>query len=197
MTRRPVVQLAAAAGVTGDLRDQAAVVVVENRQRNLPEEGKGMDVTIRPRLRRRRRVGPDETDIALWQVHHKEMGFVLDAPDDRHRLAKIRHRVTRRVGKRHEHLVVALFAFPDIIPHDGVAAGEAMLVPQPVKYTLRRMALLGQHLLVVLEPPFDDRDEAFQFRPSNRLLAPVTRRSRKLQHLAHALARNVEIASRS
>ena len=65
----------------------------------------------------------------MRQVHHKEMGLLLHASDDHHRLAKIRLRMARRVGKRHEHLPVALFTLPDVILHDGVAAGEAMLIP--------------------------------------------------------------------
>ena len=68
-----------ACAVRQDLRHQAAVVVVENRQRNAPKEPEGMDMSIRPRLRRRRRVGPDETGVAVRQVHHKEMGLLLDA----------------------------------------------------------------------------------------------------------------------
>ena len=52
------------------------------------------------------------------------------APDDRHRPAKIRLRMTWWVGERYEHLAFALFPLPDAVLHDGVAAGEAWFVPQ-------------------------------------------------------------------
>jgi hypothetical protein len=51
-------------------------------------------------------VGPDETGVAMRQVDDEEAGLLLNAPDDRHRLAKISLRVTRRVGSlvlRHDH----------------------------------------------------------------------------------------------
>lgn len=43
-----------ARSVEQDLRDQAAVVVVELKQRHPAEEGKGVDVAIDPRLDHRR-----------------------------------------------------------------------------------------------------------------------------------------------
>jgi hypothetical protein len=121
------------------------------------------------------------------------MDLLLHAPDDRHRLAKIRLRVTRRMGKRHENLTFAPFPLPDIGLHDRVAAGEAMLIPQPVKYPLRLMMLLGQHLLVALKPGVNDRDERIQLRPLDRCRAPVARRNRKCQRLVGGVARDVEM----
>ena len=65
--------------VRQDLRDQAAVIVIEHRQWHPAKEGKGMDMAVHPRLRLRRRISPDEAGVAVRQVHDEEMGLLPDA----------------------------------------------------------------------------------------------------------------------
>ena len=80
-----------------DLRDQAAVVVVEHRQRRPAEEGEGVNVAIDPRLRRRRRIGPDKAGIAVRQVHDEEVRLPLDPADDHDGFAEVGLRMSGRM----------------------------------------------------------------------------------------------------
>ena len=74
------------------------------------------------------------------------MRLLLDAADDDHRLAEIGLGMTRRMRQRHEHLPAAPFALAHVILDDRVAAGEPVLVPQPLEHPLGRVALLAPHL---------------------------------------------------
>ena len=123
--RRPL-----ACPVRQDARHQAAVVVVEHRQRHAAEEREGMDMAVGPRLGRRRRVGPDVTGVAVRQVEGEEVRLLLD-PADHHRafLAEVRLGVAGRMMQRHEHLAAAPLMLAQIRLHDRVAAGEPVLIP--------------------------------------------------------------------
>jgi hypothetical protein len=132
------------AGPVGqDARHQAAVVVVEHRPRHATEEREGVDVAVDPGLGGRRRIGADEAGVALRQVEGEEMRRLLDAADEHCRFAEIGLRVAGRVVQRHEHLAAATPMLADVVLHDGVAAGEPMLVSQPLEHPLGRVALLG------------------------------------------------------
>src|SRR5690606_33269868 len=117
-----------------DLRDQAAVVVVKHRLRHPAEEGEGMDMPVHPRFRRRRRIGPHETGIAVRQVHDEEMRLLLNTGDADDGLAKTRLRISRRMGQWHEHLLAPPLSLAHVILDDRVAAGETMLGPKPFAY---------------------------------------------------------------
>ena len=80
-----------------DARHQALVVVVENRSGNTAEKDKGSVVPVQPGLRRRRRVGRNEAGIAVGKGHDEKMRPILDAGDDRIRLAKVRLSMARRM----------------------------------------------------------------------------------------------------
>jgi hypothetical protein len=182
--------------VRQDLRHQAAVVVVEHRQRHPAEEGEGVDVAIHPGLRRRRRIGPHEAGIAVRQVHDKEMRLLLDTADDDHRLAEIGLGMTRWMRQRHEHLAPAPLALAHVILHDRVAAGEAMLGLEPLEHPLRRVPLLAVDLAIPLQPAVDDPGKGIQLRPLHRCGPPVARRNRERHHLPDAVARDVEMPRR-
>ncbi len=98
--RRPL-----ARAVSQDLGHQAAVVVVDDRLRHGPEEGKRMDVPIYPGLRHSRRIGPYIAAVAMRQIQHEEVGLPLHAIDHHHRLAEIGLPMAGRVRQRHEHLL--------------------------------------------------------------------------------------------
>ena len=132
-----------ARAVAQDARHQAAVVVVEHRLRHAAEEREGMDVTVHPGLGGGRRIGPDEAGVAVRQVEGEEMRRLLDPADEHARFAEIGLSVPRRMVQRHEHLPAAPAMLPDVVLHDGVAAGERMLVPEPLEHPLGGVALLG------------------------------------------------------
>ena len=83
--------------VRQDARHQTLVVVVENRLGNAAEKDKGSVVPVQPGLRRRRRVGRNEAGIAVGKCHDEKMRPILDAGDDRIRLAKVRLSMARRM----------------------------------------------------------------------------------------------------
>ena len=103
-----------------------------------------MDLAVGPRLRRRRRIRADVTRIAVRQVEGEEMRFLLDPADDDHHLAEVRLRVPGRMVKRHEHLAAAPLMLAQVCLHDGVAAGEPVLVTKPVEDPLGRVPLLAR-----------------------------------------------------
>ena len=64
---------------------------------NAAEKNKGSVVPVQPGLRRRRRVGRNEAGIAVGKCHDDKMRPILDAGDDRIRLAKVRLSMARRM----------------------------------------------------------------------------------------------------
>ena len=70
-----------------------------------------------------------------------------------------------RMVQRHEHLPAAPPMLADVVLHDGVAAGEPVLVPQPLEHPLRGVALLGALAEIVPQPLVDDLGEPVQLRP--------------------------------
>ena len=152
-----------------------------------------MDVAIDPGLRRRRRIGPDVTGIAVRQIHDEEMRLLLDTADDDHGLAEVSLRMSRRMRQRHEHLAAPPIALPHVILHDRVAAGEPVFIAKPLEHPLRRVALFAVDLAITLQPTVDDPGEGIQLRPLDRCRPPITGRDRERHHLADAVARDVEM----
>ncbi|BAQ71558.1 hypothetical protein NHU_04445 (plasmid) [Rhodovulum sulfidophilum] len=70
-----------------------------------------------------------------------------------------------RMGQRNEYLAAAPFTLPHVILHDRVAAGEAVLIAEPLKYLLRRVPLLAMDLSITLQPAVDKPGERIQLRP--------------------------------
>ena len=60
------------------------------------------------------------------------------------------------MGKRHEHFLASAPLLPNISRHDRQTAGETVLVPKPLKNSLRRMALLLPTALIVQKDLVDD-----------------------------------------
>ena len=165
------------------LRHGDLEIVVENRQRNAAEKGEGRDMAVEKRLRRLRRIGLDEAGVRMRQVEAEHMQLHPHAADDADAFAKIDLRVTRRMSERHEDLARARARQPHIILHHRVAAGEAVLIPQPFENPLRRMPLLRRRRLVGLQDRVDHREQRPELRPLRRLCAHVTRRRRIAAHL--------------
>ena len=66
--------------------------------------------------------------------------------------------------QRHEHLPAAPPMLADVILHDGVAAGEPVLVPEPLEHPLGSVALLGALDEILPQPLLDDLGEPVQLR---------------------------------
>jgi hypothetical protein len=130
------------------------------------------------------------------QVHDEEVRLLLDPADDHDGFAEVRLRMPGRMRQRHEHLPPAAFALPHIVLDDRVAASEAMLIAKPVENPLGRVPLIVAGPAILLQPAVDDLGEAVQLRPLHRSGAPVSGRHRERQHLADAVARDVEMPRR-
>ena len=66
----------------------------------------------------------------MGQDQAEEGNLLPPAPDLHHRLAEVDLGMARRVMQRHKSLARRLPPSPDIVLHDGIAAGEPVLVPQ-------------------------------------------------------------------
>ena len=155
-----------------------------------------LNMAIDPGLRDRRRIGAHVTGIAVWQIEREEMRLLRDATDDDHGFAKIGLRMARCMRQRHEHLAPQPFMLTQVILHDGIAANEPVLIPQPFENTLGGVALLAVPALILSQPRIDNLGEPIQLRPLDLGPPPVTGRHRKTQHLLHAVARNPEMTRR-
>ena|GEM_PF-6374432 len=101
--RRPL-----AGAIRQDLRDQATVVVIDDRLRPGPEEGECMDVAVDPGLGHRRRIGPHVAAVAMRQIEHEETGLLFHAANHHRRLTEVGLRMAGRMRQRHEHLLPTL-----------------------------------------------------------------------------------------
>src|SRR4029453_16501572 len=194
MRQEPAEQAGAfACAIRQDARHQASVVVVEHRPRNPAEECKSVNVAVDPSLGRCRWIGPNVTRIAMRQVEREEVGFLLDPADHHQGFAKISLGVAGCVVQRDKHLPPPALLLAHVILDDGVAAGEPVLVPQPIKNPLGGVTLLAVLTVVVAQPLVDDLGEPVQLRPLDRCRPPIPRRHRKTQHLLYAFARNPKV----
>ena len=108
--------------------------------------------------------------------------------------------------QRHEHLPAAPLMLAHIGLHDRVAAGEPLAIvartngatrlaiSQTVKDPPRRVTLLAGAVRILAQPSVDDLGEPVELRPFHRRRPPVAGRHRVDDHLAHALARDPEMA---
>ena len=183
---------ALARAVAEDARHRQARVVVQHAPRHAAEEGERRVVPVAERLRRLGRVGLHEAGVRVRQVEAEEVDLPLLAADHRHRLAEVGLPVPGRMHQGHEHLPPPQPPLPDVVLHDRLAAGEAVLGPQPLEDAPRRVPLLARPLPVLLQDPVDDAGEPIELGPRRRLAAPVARRHRKAQHLRHRLRVDAE-----
>ena len=119
----------------------------------------------------------------MGKVEGKEVDLLArHTADHRHRLAEVRLGVARGVMQGHEHLARPKPPLTDIVLHDGVAAGEPVLVPETVEDPLRRVPLLVVAGPIVLQDPIDDPRECIQLRTPPRHAPAIPRRHRERQH---------------
>lgn len=87
-----------------DLRNQAAVIVVEYRLRHRAEERKRMYMAVQPSLSVRSGIGADIAGITVWKIQRKKVRFLLNTADHNQRFTKVSLRMSRRMAERHKHL---------------------------------------------------------------------------------------------
>ena len=89
------------------------------------------------------------------------------------------------VGQRDEHLLNPPPVLPDVVLVCGVSAGEPVLVPEPLKDSLRRVALLPGDLRVCFQDGVNHPGEGLKLGPAGWVLASLPWWCRVGQHLAH------------
>ena len=149
-------------------------------------------------LRRLPGIGLDEPDIGMGQDQAEEGDLLALPPQFHHRLAEVDLGMARRVMQRHKSLARRLPPGPDIVLHDGIAAGEPVLVAKALEDPVRRVTLLARHvrIRVRLQDRVDDAGEPVQLGQPDRLRPPVARRRRIAQHLLHRPAVDAEPTAR-
>ena len=140
-----------------------------------PREGEGRDVAVQECLGVLRRVGLDEAPIAVGQVDDEAVGFPLYSADDHQGLAKVALGVARGMGQWNEHLLRPPPMSPNVVLHDGVLAGEPVLVPQAFKDALGGVALLPGNPEVIIQYPVDHAGKGRKLGTAGRVLPPVAR----------------------
>ena len=132
-----------------------------------------------------RRIRLHEAAVAVGQVQHEVVHLALHSGDDRHRLAEITLGVAGRMGQRHEHLLRPPPTLPDVILDYGVLTVEPVLVLEALKDSHGRVALLPGNSAIAFQDRVNHAGEGLQLGSPWRTLAPVARRHRVGQHLAH------------
>ena len=86
----------------------------------------------------------DEAGIRVRQIETEKMDLLPDTADHRYRLAKISLGVAGRMSERDEDFLAAGVLLAQIVLHDRIAAGKAVLGSQALIDSLGRMPLLGR-----------------------------------------------------
>ena len=80
----------------------------------------------------------------MRQVEAEEVDLAALAADHRHRLAEVDLRMAGRMDERDEHLPHPVPPLADVVLHDRVATGEAMLGSEALVDPPGRVPLLGR-----------------------------------------------------
>ena len=184
-----------ARAVAQDARYRQPGVVGENRLRHAAEGERGV-VAIAEGLNPLGRVGLDEAGVRVRQVEAEEVDLLPHATDHRHRLAKVGLSMAGWMGQRHEHLLGAGPLLAHIVLDDRVAAGKAVLGPQPVVDPLGGVPLLERRRPVCLQDGVDDCGEGIELGARRWLRPAIARGHREGQHLAHGVAVEAEAPRR-
>src|SRR5882757_7774427 len=128
-----------------------------------------------------RRIGLDETRVAVRQVHRKEVDLALDPGDLRQRLAKIHLRMARIVPQRHEDLAMPPPPRQHVVLNNGDPAAVTVLIAKPFEDPLRGMPLLPRPPLILQQDLIDDPGKRVELRTGWRPAPPVPGRYRKRQ----------------
>jgi len=124
------------------------------------------------------------------------MSPILDAADDRIRLAKIGLGMARRMAQRHKHLPLPMALFTNVILDDGIASAEAMLIAQALKDPFHRMALFAVNRPIINQNTIDDARVRIQLGTLGWLATLVARRFRMPKHLSNRLAGQTKMTRR-
>ncbi len=104
--------------------------------------------------------------------------------------AKIDLGMARSVCQGHEHFLLASGGLVNIVAHDRIAAGKAMLIAQSLPNADGGVPLLGMHVFVGFPDGINDAGEGGKLGGDGFALAPVAGRHSVLAHLLDGFAVN-------
>jgi len=153
---------------------------------------KGGDVSVQEGLSVFGRVGFDEAAIGVRQVEAEIMKAHFLAGNVAIGFAEVDLGMTGPVCQRHEHFLVARGVLVDVVAHDRVLPGKAMLVAQSLHNAIGSVTLLDVDLLVGFQDGIDDAGKRGELGGNRLLLALVTGRRSVLAYLLDRLAMDAE-----
>ena len=92
-----------------------------------------------------------EASVAVGQVQDKAVGLLLHSADYDQGLAEVALGMARGMGQRHEHLLATPPMLPHVVLDRGVSPAEPVLVPEPLKDALGRVALLPGDVVIIIQ----------------------------------------------
>ena len=131
-------------------------IVIEDALGYSAQEGEGRDMSVQEGPGGLDEVRSDETSVVVGQVEHEVVGLQVHSADYDQSLAEVALGLSRRLGERHEHLPRLAAMLPDVVLDRVVSAVEPVLVPEPVKDTLSRMALRLGDAVILFQDLCDD-----------------------------------------
>lgn len=129
----------------------------------------------------------------VGERHHEEGQLPLLAGEPDRRLTEVDPILTRRMGERHEDLLMRLLPFPDCGLHGGQLPLVAMLIPQTLEHPPSGMPLLARRRAVRLQDLLNDREERLQLGTGPALL--ISRRLGVSRDLLEGLQAELELAA--
>ena len=158
------------------LRDGDLQVVVADPAGDAAEEGEGADVPLEERLGALAREGAAEGRVGVRQRHDEQRDLRRLAVEGDLGLAEVDLGLAGAVGQRDEDLGAGAPPGGDGLLDDGLPAGIAILVAEPLEDPLGGVPLLPGGLLVVLEDLVDDGEEGVELGPGAGRGPPIARR---------------------
>ena len=138
------------------LRNRQTGVVVDDALGDSSQEIEGRDVPVAERLGGLGGVGLHEHGVAVGKVQDEEVYLLLHTVNDSPSLTEVALGVSGRMDQGHEHLPCPATVLSDVVLDYGVAAVEAVLVPQTLVDALGGVSLLPGPVEIVFEYAIDD-----------------------------------------
>ena len=109
----------------------------------------------------------------MWQVNGEEVNRAIYPVDERPRFAEIGLPVPRRMAMWRVHLPAPATMLSDVVLHDRVPAGEAVLVSKTLEDALRCVPLFAMLVLAIAPQPLvDESGESIKLRTAHRDSVP-------------------------
>lgn len=121
------------------------------------------------------------TNHALNADHCNAVQIAPDTADLAERLTEVNLRMPKRMRQRYDHILGPALLLAHAVGNIGKAAGQTVLVAQPLEHPPSRAPSLLRQSPTRLENPIDHLEEPVGLRPHQKLRATIPNRHRVLQ----------------